>query len=326
MKNETNLIHIDLIRSLSILYVIALLHIGEYADNILNYTVIKLFIPAAMGAFCYISGYLLSIKYGSMQTLDDIIVFIKRRFLKLYPLYIVILYVFCSYFHLNMASFLSQGLLVSMLTNTSVFTMWFVTMLFNYYIIFILISFKESLSKTLFVSIFFVALCIAINYFICPIDNRILLYYPSFLFGILSSKSNKYTELLDISYINLICFLVSIIMMIVSQYIPNEILSKLLIYTAGTIIIFPFNFISKKCIFYCNFTINSIVKNISYASFCMYLTHDIIFRALVNGFSNFSGLNKLLLLYLIGMPLIYIISYIIQTLYDRLILKKLYHF
>lgn len=65
--------------------------------------------------------------------------------------------------------------------------------------------------------------------------------------------------------------------------------------------------------------VTSIIVNISYSSFCMYLFHRIIFNIMLDVYRPETDILILIYLYIIAVPIVIFASYFIQTRYDSLL-------
>jgi|GEM_PF-5592387 len=315
-SSETRLFHIDFLRSLLTFYIVGFWHIDDYAGNIFFSPATELIIFAVLNTFIFISSYILSTKYDNMNTAAELKSFVVKRVLRIYPLYLLSLLLFYYFFTLSNFELISQIFLFNLFSDTSVFTLWFIGLIFNYYIIFSLICYKSSLKKIIISSLLFLLVCGLSFFLTATIDARILLYYPSFIIGILYYKYTSSFYFFEKASINLILSAAAITLLLFSQYINSDHVSKLLLYSGGTFLVFPFLFLSKKVSAYLNNATVSIFYKISYASFCMYIFHRIVYYILLRLYPNLSDLHKLLFLYFVGIPLLIIISYVVQYCYD----------
>ena len=82
-------ISIDIIRAISMIYVIAIWHLSNYTQTFsLEGTFPYCITVAIMGTFMFVSGFLLKGKYN-ITGKDDVINFFKKRFIRIIPLYIL---------------------------------------------------------------------------------------------------------------------------------------------------------------------------------------------------------------------------------------------
>ncbi len=60
----------------------------------------------------------------------------------------------------------------------------------------------------------------------------------------------------------------------------------------------------------------NIYQNVAYASYCIYLVYRMVFKLLIKGLKPSSGLITVAYLVCCGLPITYMISYYLQTIYD----------
>jgi len=112
-RNPTDLIKrtvsrdpaIDCIRAISMLYVIGITHLDDYASSLFQSKLDDVLTYLSLGAFVYISGHLLTFR-TSLKTPRWVIAFLKKRFLRIYPLYILTLLIFCIFSWISIYDFL----------------------------------------------------------------------------------------------------------------------------------------------------------------------------------------------------------------------------
>lgn len=66
-----------------------------------------------------------------------------------------------------------------------------------------------------------------------------------------------------------------------------------------------------------NTKVTKFIMNLSYASYCIYLTHRIIFKVAVDIYKPEMDIITLLYLYFVAIPIIYIVSIYTQMFYDK---------
>lgn len=316
---ENRLVYLDFLRSLLILEIVGFWHIDDYAGDIFSSKTTELITIGVLNAFIFISSYILYLKYGNIKTISELKSFILKRIARIYPLYLFTLLLFYYFFHCTNFELISQIFLFNMFSNTSISTLWFIGLIFNFYMIFPLICYRTSLKKIITFSGLFLSVCLVLLFLTERIDKRIVLYYPSFIIGILYCRYESSFYFLEKENFIFILLVASILLLISSQHLNNAKISPLLLFLGGIFLIFPSLYFSKKSIPYLKSRILDFFYKISYASFCMYLLHRLIYSALLKIYHPSSNFYTLLFLYFVGIPLLLIISYKVQYYYGFLI-------
>lgn len=321
--------YLDLMRVASIFYIVFFWHVNNYAGNIFINNITKMFVFSALSCFVFLSGFLLSRNYD-LKKIKDIKVFLKKRFIKLYPLYLFSLLLFAlsfskkSGFSLKIdENILSQILLINMFLDKSVLTLWFMGMIFNYYFLASLLLYNYSIKKLIWSFLVVLSLLVVTFYFTKLIDKRIILYLPCFFLGIACAKEKVlYSYLFSNIKVNLFLSAVfGINLLIIYKGYLNL---NIFLFFTGFIFIIPmssfFKYLESRISF-------KMIKILSYSSFCMYLYHRFFYSVLTKLLNNYISEIKFLLLIIIGCPIIVIFSFYIQLSYDFIlkILSKYYY-
>ena len=314
-------IGIDLLRGLSILYIVGFWHLFNYTEafpkynNFLTYR----FTLIILGTFVFISGYFIGIKdiVFNKHAISD---FYKTKLLRIYPLYLIAISLFTFFNLSNLLTSLKAGLLISMFIKPAPPTLWFITMLMLYYVIspFIIQAYKTIEIRYLMICyIFFIAILIYYPYFTKKLDIRIIMYFPSFAFGIFVAAKQKMETIKNSKgfYLSIIItILVSFFKTPHSQLnsimkIPMILLCSYFIFTLSKKIVVTSTHVYKKIIF------------LSYSSYCMYLFHRPIFISLKKIYFPNDYLYQIVYLVIFCLPCILFCSFTIQKLFDVVIIS-----
>ena len=306
------LLYMDFLRAIAMLYIVAVHHLDDYAGNIYHNKLDDITIYAFLGLLMFISGYLLSLNFPINNKID-LWNFIRKRFLRIYPLYVLALFLFmlCS-----LASFKSVLLNISLLNvllDKSVLTLWFVSILCVFYIIYPIIIYKYSVLKTVIISISLYSVFILLKEIFGLLDERLLLYFPLFLLGIVSSKHNLIERHIHNQFFVVCSVLIFIISIFLYFEAPkfNNIFLILLMMSAVPFLVLVGKLVSS--------VVNKkFYTNIAYASFCMYLFHRVIFHLITNIYSPSNNIYIVIYLTLFAVPVIYVTSFYLQKYYDRI--------
>lgn len=340
-------IRFDLIRSISIVLIL-LTHFTNYIQTQILFSILEYgssyFAEFGLGGFFFLSGFLLYNTHGYNQV-DDILVFYKRRFFRIMPLYWCALFIFIignNFIFFNnhspisvtsmFAHFIGGQLLLSPYVSP-LFTLWFIGALIPFYLIypFLIKNTKDNSSMLIGISVGFFVVFILINKFLGIIsDTRFYMYYIIFIAGIFSNMSGIYVNTMYSKYLKLNAVL--LVFLIVCPYIFSsktqiitDILPLIQVSTIMSFSIFVF-WISKYLVYFAD-TINIYVNIrktilfISFSSYCIYLFHRpmfTLFQAISNSLMLSPWVNDLIILFVIT-PAVFVISFKIQSEYNDIL-------
>lgn len=318
LGKQNRIIGIDLLRSLCILYIAGFWHLLDYTEAVPGYQNLITFriSEIVLGTFVYISGYFIGLNYSHISR-REIIDFYKKRFLRLYPLYLLALGLF-SIFNLTIITLVKSVILVSMFIKPAAMTLWFVTMLLLFYLIspfLIMLCRNSGLIRVMLYCSLLVAALLLYDNLTGLLDLRIIMYFPAFLLGIHVSSSRRKLSLSE----NLAIYSCTAFL-IITGVMPAE-------NTLKSILSIPFIVSCSYILFrsFSKFDVTSaraiqIISTFSYASYCIYLLHRPIYEIFKSLY--FPEIESVQLAYLIVicLPVIVISSYVVQRLYDSLIL------
>jgi len=188
---------LDFLRAFAMLYIVAIHPVDDYGNQLFQSNFDDIFTYALLGMFVFLSGYLLT-KANRIRTGSDIKKFLKKRLLRIYPLYVMSLLLFFCFFpeRLPTALLFQHLILYNMISGDSVFTLWFVTMICLFYLLFPVLIYNYSVKRVIVVSaVLFVLLLLGHNFFEI-FDKRLFIYLPLFTFGLLVAKQDAIHALL----------------------------------------------------------------------------------------------------------------------------------
>lgn len=320
MNSSNRSTGIDLLRGLSVLYIVGFWHMLDYTNAIPNYDNlithrIKLIV---LSLFVFISGYLVGTKKIEL-TRQAIISFYKNRFARIYPLFFLALTVYYLFGLSDLVTSAKASVLVSMFFRPAPPTLWFITMLFLFYaatpiLSFAVFNFKIQKIISLYSSL---SMLLAVYfYFFELLDFRFLEYLPSYIFGLLvANRGFDYFNNKKLFSLLLIGTGISFLFN-TSHVGINGILATLMM----TICPYYLLFYVKDIEFSSQRTINAIAT-LSYSSYCMYLFHRPIYMVFRKIFFPDSEHLQLIYLILFCLPCIILFSYTLQKTYDMLVQK-----
>jgi len=313
------IVSFDIARAISMIWIVCFWHASDYLDSVDfnpwgNYLTI-----ASLSVFFYLSGYLLSIRYY-IRSIDDVCRFIKKRFIRLYPLYFLAL---CGFLLLHMVSkrsFLLALLGLTTFIRPQIQTLWFIEMLLLFYLLFIIVSRMKPWLIVVFSLFLWVAIASIISLFRC-IDTRVLVYLPVFMFGVWEARCNVVGKCGCVS-----CLVVFIVLSIVDYYVcpcanvfSLSIIRSLLGLSGAVLIVRISDYVDNKYI-------KSICSIVAYSSMSAYLFHRHIYSLCFKTYglieskipflSSFQA-SRILYLYIVIVPIILVVGYCLQSQYDR---------
>ena len=276
---------------------------GEYIKN------------AALGLFMFLSGYLLGGKYIIKDRISAYS-FFKKRILRIIPLFALALYL--SY----VIGKISFSTLVLGLTGISVFipplplTLWFVSMMVIFYLLFPLLSGRTRKQK-IFLSLVITIAALLWTLYLGGLEKRFVYYFPCFALGVIIADI-KIRDILNRKMVTL-CIFIFVLLSCVYEFSGLEwsdwkfIIGRPFISTSGAAVILALSVYLSKIK-----GISGVAVPIAYASMCAYLFHRIIFKVFRdNIYWPQDGWLRFLYLALVCLPVILIVGYLVQYMYDK---------
>ena len=164
MAQPTNrILSFDLLKAVALIYIIFGMHMDDYAGDILATIVGRTFAIAALGIFFFVSGFTLTRSCGQIENLTDVKIYLKKRFVRIYPLYLFALILSVATAQITGREFLAGVFLLNAILNIDILTYWFLIIIFFFYVLLPVILYKYLLAKTLLLSFVFLTICIVLN-------------------------------------------------------------------------------------------------------------------------------------------------------------------
>jgi peptidoglycan/LPS O-acetylase OafA/YrhL len=336
--NNNRRFELDFLRCFAIIFVI-ITHSPEYIHNS---AFLGCFSPyfglMGVGVFVFISGYSLHLN-NKISSFKDIGTFYKKRFFKIYPLYILILFIFIvlygyiapnfvdktfnEYFTgINIFIHIMGAQLIFVAYSNPIWTIWYIGLILIYYAIYPMLLYNSNSIATIFIkSIVVILMLILANHFNL-FDTRVFIYYWIFIVGIVLERSKileKYIAF-NICSILLIILPFSLILHLrVSQINSEPTMKLVLTIISYSLIIISFCMMELLLIGHTpilkykklNFLITSIAKS----SYIIYLFHR-PFLDISTGFLSILGIPTWLrdiLTITISLPSLFILCYLITS-------------
>jgi peptidoglycan/LPS O-acetylase OafA/YrhL len=205
---------LDILRIIAISIVVVLIHIpNNYAYPFpMDYTSYQGFIfhtlgiYVAMGSLVFVSGFGLYLNKNnrSINNTKKLFGFLKKRFLRIFPLYWIALILFIIFFGYGdqgffyiFAHIIGIQMVVAPAYGWAIWTLWFIGIIVIYYLIFIILSFTGSIKWIIPTALIILLLFVIIHIYTGLFEYRFFYYYLLFILGIISSNiytSSQYTR------------------------------------------------------------------------------------------------------------------------------------
>lgn len=326
--NKERLYEFDALRAVATLLLLAL-HSEVFAfNNVLGVDLnpIALFVGAfLLGAFFFMAGYFEEISMAKNHW--NWIHFLKTKFTRMAPPYwfALILFVFVIGYSLKKTFdqwvyILNLQFIFSPAYVKQLLTLWFISVLVAYYLLFIVLRSWIKSERMFFISltiIFSILFMVHINtqYF----DIRFFEYaLPFFIGGFMARNPNIMQKFMNISvYIKLLFWLISVYLLWNLQALGYQTKNLFLLFTIN-LYIFATIWLFLA-LFHTQIGKWKIWIFISYASFFIYLYHRPIWDVLLRLFPQSNWRNETLFRLIPASIIAIIISYGLQLGYDKLI-------
>lgn len=320
-SKEKDRIHaLDLLRASAILYIIGIWHVSDYTDGLFSSHFTRIVTLCALSILVFISSFMFSRKYEYESTLGlkEIKRFYVQRILRIFPLYLSALAMFFVTKQISFGSFIAGVFAFNCILNIQLKTLWFVSMIFVYYSLLPVFLYKYSVKRTLFISFVFLAGCAVLHEGLNLADIRLAYYFPPFLLGIICAKHSMVYAYLRNKMLVIVCLFLLSIGACLHKFSQSQAFDHILFFLCSPISVSPLITISESI----SSRIRSrAVLELSYASFCMYIYHRMVYWFLLHIYTPGEPILIFAYLACIGLPLLYIISKRMQSLYDS-VLKK----
>jgi len=195
---------IDVLRIVSILIVVLLIHIPlSYAyyfyadlDQFGVFLVNNVGIFASMGSFVFVSGFGLYINPNNriFHSTKKLAAFLKKRFIRIFPLYwiaIVLFVIFVGYSSIDpqylLFHFLGLQIIVAPYFGPPMLTLWFIGIIVIYYLIYIVLNSLGSIKLIIPASIGIFFFFVFLRGFFGLVEYRFFYYYFIFIAGIVAA-------------------------------------------------------------------------------------------------------------------------------------------
>lgn len=275
-----------------------------------------------LGSFFFMSGYF--IEYSNKKKQKSFLDFIWSKIIRLFPPYWLALasYIFIMRITLKQPDVTAYALNLQFLFSPvyikQLLTLWYVSVVFWYFVLFGLFLTRSTRSMLIWAVIVFAGSYV-LNYQYQLFDYRFFEYYLIFLLGILLARFDKVFEtLIKISLpLQLLLVLIGFVLFGIFCFGAYETTSWQYILASDFHIITMIIFALR--IFRTGYLGNKIWIYISYSSFFAFLFHrpiwELMFRAIDFPFRIYDGWYRLLP----GAIIVFIVCYFLQLGYDKIL-------
>ena len=310
----------DLLRGGAVLYIVGYYHIQDVWLVGIPSPLAGWFARVALALFCFLSAYFLSAK-TIIKGGKDVLIFYRRRLLKIYPLYFLALVGFVALGLVDKNLFWPSALLINTILNWNLLTLWFVSMVFLFYLITPLFLWRSSITKTCLLTLVFLVILGLTKFFAHGIDPRFFPNLVAFAFGILMTQSPRLFNLVmqPGPQVKSVCLFAFVFLFALQwQTLPHDndwthmvcvlawfgaTLPWLMITARGLVKIFP----AKS------------IEFLATASFVLYLSHRIIYHLGEQIWPAPSPLSRQFYYLVVLLPAALVISFALQKAYLRLV-------
>ncbi len=333
----------DVLRSIAII-MIYIQHLANYSFAGCDLSILGIRIDLSLsndifghlglGIFFFSSAYLIYKSTRSLDNISEIRDFIIRRCIRIIPLYYLSLFIFIHYlsditgqvtkYCIAVHLLCLQGLLASS-TCIPIATLWFVGVIVLFYILFIAINrFGFNFRRLVCIAACFALFCIVLKTTTGLCDKRLLLYLPSFMFGIIVARYGilgEFHKLHNVSCAAIFAVAIYVYIFVLSKGLlegRSSFLSpvNVLIFTLLNVIMITGIIITYNVSRLNHASAIDGLGKLAYSSYCVYLFHRPVWWITLQVVKPSSHAGLALLLGIVGLPLTIAIAYFVQKLYD----------
>ena len=269
---------IDLIRAIGVLWIVGFYHLSDYTVLTLQAPVYGFITRGVLTSFTFVSGILLGRK--SYSTKEEIVRFARKRILHLYfPFMIACLVAVAEHFLIGTYLFRStSNAILTVLGLSSIIlpatpTLWFVCMMFVLYCFTPFILHENNMRCTIARCVGLYVVLWGIHLLTGLFDERVLLYYPSYIAGFLMKYvPDKHKKQFPISFMSLIGW---IVLCSIGWTSPDLFVVQLLVSLLGIPVVYTLAMILNK-----SKPISQFLGIIGQSSMCIYLFHRQVYSFL----------------------------------------------
>ncbi|MGN7438404.1 MAG: acyltransferase family protein [Alcanivorax sp.] len=312
---------LDVLRAVAAIYIIGFWHHVTYIDmDLLKTPLTRSLAVIALGAFFTVSAYLLT--QQQMENIERTLTskdyknvikaYYSKRVFRIYPLYALAVLLFYAFEvgRWTVPHLLTSLTLTAALIDKSPLTLWFINVIFLYYLALPFLWFvARSNVKIIAVGVISGGVLYLLHRFTPLVDNRIYIYLPSMIFGVLLGKNCDLRSVLT-KKLYVVSSATLLLVSLFSIYMGGLDLDCVI--ALIPIISFPALIAVSEKVSNIRGTHRFWVL-IGYASFSAFLFHRVVYEIVY----NLSGNVVFAPLVILVVPMIFIASYFVQAIYDK---------
>jgi peptidoglycan/LPS O-acetylase OafA/YrhL len=314
---------LDLMRLTAVAYVISLRHIPNYLAWVHLGVLDTMVTYLLLGCLVFISGYVLARKYPVLGGRTGIFRFLLRRLLRVYPLYVVAVFGYVVYDRsLTLVNIVAHLLCLNLVltpgTGEPLRTIWFVSMIVLFYVAYVGFARMKTVVLAAVAGAATVALLV-VHMKTGYTDERLALFVPLFAAGIVMARQQVLVQPRPRTvFVSTVVFVLSGVAELVSlplAALPAACLRIVWMLSGILPVWIAASWLVRKLGW------GRLVSSLCYASFCAYLFHRHVYRILLLVFQPTNDAGAALYLALVGVPLAFLVGFLVQAAYDRLVLR-----
>lgn len=307
----------DLVRIIAIFVIIGIYHnLGYVGSRFYTDATTLSLVYTSLGAFTFLSSFLLSSRYKLSNT-TEILLFYRKRVVRIWPLFVISSFALYA-IHFNKLIPTLKGIVgLSPFWAPAPTTMWYVAMLISLYLLtpFVVRGNKKSQCLKAIIVMTVVSIVQVVFKSVVP---KTFNYYCVYLIGLLLGRNYYIPTMQFLSSKKTFLFSIFWLFLIVVVHVSGNAYIKSFTGVLGIIglinvSILVTSFLDSKS------RLVTIIKTLSYASFCAYLFHREVIWALLSINIFEGGWTLFIYIMLIGVSLSFVAAYLIQRLYDYFI-------
>lgn len=315
MKSDNRSVSLDLLRGVCVLYIVGFWHLFNYTNAFPQYCnlITSGITWLVLGSFTFLSGFFVGKKNITFNR-EGVFWFLKKRMLRIYPLYVIALILYLIFDLTDLHTVLKAAVAVSMLFGPVPPTLWYVTMLLIFYLASPLLIISVKKSRIFFVFALFIFFSPLFYTFLKSVDIRLFTYFPAFYLGIITSvKGGQYIKKWSLIILLFYGVIIAAFLIFKQNYLfINWLLSPFFI-GAGAYFIFWF-FKNKIWV---SELFKPMIFLLAYSSYSMYLFHRPVYMLLRKVYFPVTDVAQAGYLVFFCLPCVILVSFCLQKLCDN---------
>lgn len=317
--DKTVSLNMNMYRGLIILYLVAVTHLDNYLGGIVPSGLNVIIMWAGLGWLFFSSGYVLSARYDQQFAPAEALGFLKKRFVRIYPLFLAASIGFFVIFDVHIHKLLSTVTFANLVNGQSMLTMWFVTVICGCYMAYAAWKVGRGKRSAVVLAVVYVTGLVVWRKYGLG-EFRFYLYLPIFFAGAVCFRYARLEKFLCSRPVVVVSALLWVALIVVQTISPLKTYQStffspllaipLMLRLSHTI---PQTFSGRR-----PFAV------LAYASYVMFLLHRMVFTYLAAWVDGNGLLVKAAVMVLIGVPLVILLSYYIQLGYDSFVRGVIY--